>query len=167
MEWVFPMIIWSEFRMMQYRDDDHREDTPHLSTYNSSIATRWCQTENISLVFLVTNSILYLKIRIFDLATLDIAIFYSLLIQWWFWFASRALLKSLFTFTRFDFVSFIRLQNLSNWSFQFILLSTGSNGDAIIFFIDYWRAKVLLTLSWSQFCHVGWQFLAARYLTLS
>ena len=26
----FPMVISSEFRMRQYRDDDHREDTPHL-----------------------------------------------------------------------------------------------------------------------------------------
>ena len=24
------MIIWSEFRMGQYRDDDHREDAPHF-----------------------------------------------------------------------------------------------------------------------------------------
>ena len=28
---VFPMVIWSEFRMGQYRDDDHREDTPHFN----------------------------------------------------------------------------------------------------------------------------------------
>ena len=24
------MVIWSEFRMGQYRDDDHREDAPHF-----------------------------------------------------------------------------------------------------------------------------------------
>ena len=27
---VFPMVIWSEFRMVQYRDGDHREDAFHL-----------------------------------------------------------------------------------------------------------------------------------------
>ena len=27
---VFPMVIWSKFRMGQYSDDDHREDTPTL-----------------------------------------------------------------------------------------------------------------------------------------
>ena len=27
---VFPMVIWSEFRMGQYRDDDHREDASHF-----------------------------------------------------------------------------------------------------------------------------------------
>ena len=25
------MVIWSEFRMRQYRDDDHQEDAPHFS----------------------------------------------------------------------------------------------------------------------------------------
>ena len=33
-ECVFRMIIWSEFRMVQYRDDDHREDAPHFSWSN-------------------------------------------------------------------------------------------------------------------------------------
>ena len=27
---IFPMVISSEFRMGQYRDDDHREDAPHF-----------------------------------------------------------------------------------------------------------------------------------------
>ena len=27
---VFPLVISSEFRMGQYRDDDHREDAPHF-----------------------------------------------------------------------------------------------------------------------------------------
>ena len=27
---IFPMVIWSEFRMRQYRDDDHPEDAPHF-----------------------------------------------------------------------------------------------------------------------------------------
>ena len=27
---VFPMVISSEFRMRQCRDDDHREDAPHF-----------------------------------------------------------------------------------------------------------------------------------------
>ena len=27
---VFPMVIWSEFRIGQYRDGDHREDTPQF-----------------------------------------------------------------------------------------------------------------------------------------
>ena len=26
------MVIWSEFRMGKYRDDDHREDAPHFIT---------------------------------------------------------------------------------------------------------------------------------------
>ena len=29
---VFPMVISSEFRMGQYRDDDHREYAPHFIT---------------------------------------------------------------------------------------------------------------------------------------
>ena len=29
-ECVLTMVIWSEFRMGQYRDDDHREDAPHF-----------------------------------------------------------------------------------------------------------------------------------------
>ena len=29
-ECVFPMVIWSKFRMGQYKDNDHREDTPHF-----------------------------------------------------------------------------------------------------------------------------------------
>ena len=29
---VFPMVIWPEFRMGRYRDDDHREDAPHFRT---------------------------------------------------------------------------------------------------------------------------------------
>ena len=29
---VFPMVISSEFRMRQHRDDDHREDAPHFAT---------------------------------------------------------------------------------------------------------------------------------------
>ena len=35
---VFPMVIWSEFRVRQYRDDGHREDEPHfiLRKYKSS-----------------------------------------------------------------------------------------------------------------------------------
>ena len=28
---VFPMVIWSEFRLGKYRDDDHREDAPHFN----------------------------------------------------------------------------------------------------------------------------------------
>ena len=28
--YVFPMVIWSEFYMRQYRLDDHREDAPHF-----------------------------------------------------------------------------------------------------------------------------------------
>ena len=28
---VFPMVIWSEFRMGQYRHDDHREDAPYFT----------------------------------------------------------------------------------------------------------------------------------------
>ena len=27
---VFPMVIWSEFRMGQKRDEDHRKDAPHF-----------------------------------------------------------------------------------------------------------------------------------------
>ena len=27
---VFPMVIWSEFRLRKYTDDDHREDALHF-----------------------------------------------------------------------------------------------------------------------------------------
>ena len=29
-ERVFPLVIWSEFRMGQYRNNDYRDDTPHF-----------------------------------------------------------------------------------------------------------------------------------------
>ena len=28
---IFPMVIWSEFRLGKYRGGDHREDVPHFS----------------------------------------------------------------------------------------------------------------------------------------
>ena len=35
---ILPMVISPEFRMGQYRDDDHREDAPHfISTLNEII----------------------------------------------------------------------------------------------------------------------------------
>ena len=33
------MVIWSEFRLGKYRDDDHREDTPHFIKGGAS--SRW------------------------------------------------------------------------------------------------------------------------------
>ena len=30
----FPLVIWSEFRMGQYSDDDHREHAPHFTFYH-------------------------------------------------------------------------------------------------------------------------------------
>ena len=36
---VFQMVIWSEFRMGQYSDDDHREDAPHFMVKNSCYQT--------------------------------------------------------------------------------------------------------------------------------
>ena len=33
---VFPVVIWSEFRMGKYRDDDHREYAPYF-TKNSNL----------------------------------------------------------------------------------------------------------------------------------
>ena len=29
-ECVLPMVIWSEFRLGQYRDDEHQLDAPHF-----------------------------------------------------------------------------------------------------------------------------------------
>ena len=29
---MFPVIIWSEFRLGKYRDDNHREDAPHFTS---------------------------------------------------------------------------------------------------------------------------------------
>ena len=34
---VFPIIIWSEFRLEQYRDEDHREDAPRFTFWMTSI----------------------------------------------------------------------------------------------------------------------------------
>ena len=28
---IFPVVIWPEDRMEQYRDDDHLEDAPHFT----------------------------------------------------------------------------------------------------------------------------------------
>ena len=30
-EGCVPMVIWSEFRVGQYKDDSHREDAPHFT----------------------------------------------------------------------------------------------------------------------------------------
>ena len=40
MECVFPVVIWSEFRMVQYRDDDHWEDAPHFIIIKTKIFIR-------------------------------------------------------------------------------------------------------------------------------
>ena len=34
---VFLVVIWSEFRMGQDRDDDHREDAPHFTNFYSVV----------------------------------------------------------------------------------------------------------------------------------
>ena len=60
-ECVFPMIIWPEFRMGQYRDDDHREQATHfnydmirLPWYNlKSLQSIW--TTNLFLLFMLLN----------------------------------------------------------------------------------------------------------------
>ena len=39
-ECVFPVVIWSEFRMVQYRDDDHWEDAPHFIIIKTKIFIR-------------------------------------------------------------------------------------------------------------------------------
>ena len=40
MERVFPMVISSEFRMGQYRADNHREYTTHFSNLESNIGKK-------------------------------------------------------------------------------------------------------------------------------
>ena len=50
-ECVFPEVIWSEFRLGQYRDDDHREGASYFNTI-STINT--CQ--------ILTNQITFLKL---------------------------------------------------------------------------------------------------------
>ena len=40
MEYIFQMVISSEFRMGQYRDDDHREDAPHLTIVNHGLPVK-------------------------------------------------------------------------------------------------------------------------------
>ena len=48
---VFQMVIWSELRRGQYRDDNHGEDALHFNNMvhgttanNSSLGSRWTQT---------------------------------------------------------------------------------------------------------------------------
>ena len=36
-ECIFPMVIWSDFFMADYRDDDHQESAPHF--YNGLVLT--------------------------------------------------------------------------------------------------------------------------------
>ena len=38
--YVFPMVIWPEFRMWQYRDDNHQEDAPHFIMQASILVLR-------------------------------------------------------------------------------------------------------------------------------
>ena len=38
---IFLTVIWSEFRMGQYRDDDHREDTPHFILTTQKYGIEW------------------------------------------------------------------------------------------------------------------------------
>ena len=52
--YVFPRVIWLQFRMRQYRDDDHQEDAPHFnlpvqSNYSVGI-------ENTMLATIINNS---------------------------------------------------------------------------------------------------------------
>ena len=37
------MVIWSEFRMGQYRNDSHREDATHFTTSNFLIIDKECE----------------------------------------------------------------------------------------------------------------------------
>ena len=39
------MVIWSEFRMEQNRDDDHREDAPHFTILKDSESEHDSETE--------------------------------------------------------------------------------------------------------------------------
>ena len=69
---VFLMVIWSEFRMEQYRDDGHRDDTPHfnLPVLKLTLDTVQCSCSNLvnltSFLFGLFGFDLGLRIRIFD-----------------------------------------------------------------------------------------------------
>ena len=60
---IFPMVIWSEFRLGKYRDDDHREDAPHFNI--GCIIHRLCNIAYIKtqlmVRFLTQNKFLNLK----------------------------------------------------------------------------------------------------------
>ena len=43
LECVVPMVILSEYRMVQYRNDDHREDAPHF-TSKVILRLMWIET---------------------------------------------------------------------------------------------------------------------------
>ena len=30
---IFPMVIWSEFHIGQFKDDDYRKDSPHFNNF--------------------------------------------------------------------------------------------------------------------------------------
>ena len=46
---VFPMVIWSEFRMEQHRDDDHQEDTPYFNILKLFIKWHLLVTNSMSM----------------------------------------------------------------------------------------------------------------------
>ena len=44
---IFAMVNWSEFRMRQYRDDDHQEDASHFIISTGRFETEWPQNQMI------------------------------------------------------------------------------------------------------------------------
>ena len=48
------MIIWSEFRMRQYRSDDHREDAPLFISIDILAQTEYLKSKRASLTFELT-----------------------------------------------------------------------------------------------------------------
>ena len=56
---VFSMIIWSEFRMGQYRDEDHREDpslaSESVQNFQMTTASLWTFWSGLDQPMVVSN----------------------------------------------------------------------------------------------------------------
>ena len=52
---VFPIVIWSEFRMGKYRDDDHREYASHVMRNIQSLILKTLSKE-VTLPFIDSNT---------------------------------------------------------------------------------------------------------------
>ena len=56
-----PDVIWPEFRMGQYRDDNHQEDAPHFIKMKRNVRTIWKKLDLIDFIQSLRRTADYIK----------------------------------------------------------------------------------------------------------